>query len=88
MRVKDVQVGCVILADPVEITPLTKTGVTFSNINELIHVMNKKNPPPDKERDKPPPPSQNPTNPQKSKTSVFIVGDSMIKSMDTFLQVL
>ena len=44
--------------------------------------MNKENRPPDNERDKPPPPSQNSTNPQKSKTSVFIVGDSMIKKVD------
>ena len=35
-------------------------------------------PPPYKERDKAPPPSQNPTNYPKSKTLVFIVGDSMI----------
>ena len=48
--------------------------------------MNKENRPPDKERDKPPPPpSQKPTNPQKSKTSVFIVGDSMIKKVDGYL---
>ena len=46
--------------------------------------MNKNNRPPDKERDKPPPPSQNPTNPQKSNTSVFIVGDSMIKKIDGY----
>ena len=60
-------------------------GVTSSNINEVSHIMNKENRPPDKERDKPPPPSQNPTNPQKSKTSVFIVGDSMIKKVDGYL---
>ena len=47
--------------------------------------MSKKSRPPDKERDKPPPPSQNPTNPRKSKTSVFIVGDSMIKKVDGYL---
>ena len=40
---------------------------------------------PDIERDKPPPPSQNPANPQKSKTSVFIVGNSMIKKVDGYL---
>ena len=34
--------------------------------------------------DKPPPPSQNPTVPQKSKTLVFIVGDSMIKKVDRY----
>ena len=39
----------------------------------------------DKERDKPPPPSQNQTIPQKSKASVFIVGDSMIKKVDGYL---
>ena len=47
--------------------------------------MNKENRPPDKERDKPPPPSQNPINPQKSKASVFIVGDIMIKKVDGYL---
>ena len=47
--------------------------------------MNKENRPPDKERDKQPPPSQNPTNLQKSKTSVFIVEDSMIKKVDGYL---
>ena len=54
----------------------------------MSHIMNKENRPPDKERDIPPPPSQNPTNPPKSKTSVFIVGNSMIKKVDTFLQIL
>ena len=82
---KDVQVDSVIQADPDETTHLTNTGVTSSNINELSHIINKENRPPDKERDKPPPPSQNPTNPQKSKTSVFIVGDSMIKKVDGYL---
>ena len=48
----------------------------------MSHVMNKDNRPPDKERDKPPPQSQNTTKPQKSKTSVFIVGDSMIKKVN------
>ena len=47
--------------------------------------MNKENRPSNKERDKPPPPSQNPTNPQKSKTSVLIIGDSMIKKVDGYL---
>ena len=84
-RVKDVQVDSVIQADPDETTHLTNTGVTSSNINEVSHIINKENRPPDKERDKPPPPSQNPTNPQKSKTSVFIVGDSMIKKVDGYL---
>ena len=51
----------------------------------MSHIINKENRPPDKERDKPPPPSQNPINPQKSKTSVFIVGDSMIKKVDGYL---
>ena len=82
---KDVQVDSVIQADPDETTHLTNTGVTSSNINEVSHIINKENRPPDKERDKPPPPSQNPTNPQKSKTSVFIVGDSMIKKVDGYL---
>ena len=48
----------------------------------MRHVVNKENPPPDKERDNSPPPSQNPTNPPKSKTSVFILGDRMIKKVD------
>ena len=47
--------------------------------------MNKENRPPDKERDKTSPPSQNSTNPQKSKTSVFIVGDRMIKKVGGYL---
>ena len=84
-RVKDVQIDSVIQADPDETTHLTNTGVTSSNTNEVSHKINKENRPPDKERDKPPPPSQNPTNPQKSKTSVFIVGDSMIKKVDGYL---
>ena len=42
--------------------------------------MNKANQPPDKERDKSPP-YQNPTNLQKPKPSMFIVGDSMIKKI-------
>ena len=79
---KDVQVDSVIQAGPDETTHLTKIGDTFSNINEVSHIMNKENRAPDKERDKPPPRSQNSTNPQKSKTSVFIVGDSMIKKVD------
>ena len=41
---------------------MTNTEVASSNINEMSHVMNKENRPPDKEREKPPPPSQNPTN--------------------------
>ena len=51
----------------------------------MSHVMNKENRPPVKERDKPAPRSQNPTNPQKSKPTVFIVGDSMIKKVDGYL---
>ena len=51
----------------------------------MNHIINKENRSPDKERDKPQPPSQNPTNPQKSKTLVFIVGDSMIKKVDGYL---
>ena len=43
---------------------LTSTEVTSSTTNEMSHVMNMDNRPPDKERVKPPPPSQNPTNPQ------------------------
>ena len=84
-RVKDVQVDSVIQADPDQTTYLNNTGVTSSNINEESHIMNKENRPPDKERDKQPPLSQNPTNPQKSKTSVLIVGDSMIKKVNGYL---
>ena len=47
--------------------------------------MNKENRPSDKERDKPPPSSQIPINHQKSKTSVLIVGDNMIKKADGYL---
>ena len=80
------QVDSDIQADPDETTHLTNTGVTSSNTNTKVsHIMNKENWPPDKERDKPQPPSQNSTNPQKSKTSVFIVGDSMIKKVDGYL---
>ena len=68
-----------------ETTHLTNTDVTSSNIIEMSHVMNKENRPPDKERDKPTPPSQNSANLQKSKTSVFIVGDSMTKKVDGYL---
>ena len=75
----------VIQADPNETTHLTNTGVTSSNKNEVRHIMNKENRPPDKERDKAPPLSQNPTNPQKSKASVFIAGDSKIKKVDGYL---
>ena len=67
----DIQIDSVIQAHPDETKHLTNTEVTSSNINEMSHVMNKDNRPPDKERDKPPPPSQSPTNPQKSKTSVI-----------------
>ena len=82
---KDVQVDSVIEADPDEIMHFTNTGVTSSNINEVSHIMNNENRSPEKEGDKPPPISQNSTNPQKSKTSVFIVGDSMIKKVDGYL---
>ena len=61
---------------------VTNTEVTFSNINKISHVMNKDNRSSYKERDKLPPTSQNPTKPKKFKTSVFIVGDSMIKKVD------
>ena len=81
-RVKDIQIDCVIQPHPDDRTHLTNTEVTSPNINEMSYIMNMENRPPDKERDKPLRPSQNPTNPQKSKTSVFIVGDSMIKKVD------
>ena len=42
--------------------------------------MNKENRSPDKEGDK----SQTPTNPQKSKSLVFIVVDSIIKKVDGY----
>ena len=51
----------------------------------MNHVINKDNRPADKGKGKAPPPYQNPTNPKKSKTSVFIVGDSMIKKVDGYL---
>ena len=76
----DVQVNSVIQSNPDEATHLTNTGVTSSNINEISHIKNKENRSADKERDKPPPLSQNSTNPQKSKTSVFIVEHRMIKN--------
>ena len=81
---KNIQIDIVIQAHPDKRTHLANTEVTTPNIREMSH---KGNRPPDKERDKPPPPSQNPTNPQKSKskTSVFIVGDSMIKKVDGYL---
>ena len=84
-RVKDIQIDDVIQAHPDERTHLTNTEATSSNINEMSHAMTKENRPPDKERDKPPPPPQNPINPQKSKTSVFIVGDCVIKKVDEYL---
>ena len=64
---------------------LTNTEVAFSNINEMSHVMNKKNRSSDKKTGKSQPPSQNPTKPQKYKTSLFIVGDSMIQKIDGYL---
>ena len=51
----------------------------------MSHVMNKDNQSCGKERDKPPPPSQDANNPLKSKPSVFIVGDSMIKKVDEYI---
>ena len=48
----------------------------------MSHVTSEANGQPDKEINKPPPTSQNITNPTKSKTSVFILGDSMIKKVD------
>ena len=84
-KMKDVQVDSVVQADQDEITPSTNAGVTSSNINEVSHTMNNENRPPNKERDKPLRSSQNPTNPQKSKTSVFIVRDSMIKKVNGYL---
>ena len=81
-RVKDIQIDSVIRAHPDETTHLTNTEVTFSNINKISHVMNKDNRSSYKERDKLRPTSQNPTKPKKFKTSVFIVGDSMIKKVD------
>ena len=66
-------------------THLTNTEVASSNINELSYVVSKENRPPDKETDKPQRPSQNPTNLQKSKASVFIVEDSLIKKVDEYL---
>ena len=50
----------------------------------MSHIMNEENRPSDKERVKPPPSSQNPTTAQKSKRSVFIVGDNMIKKVDGY----
>ena len=81
-RLRDIQTDRVIQEHPDERTHLTNTEVTSSNINKMRHVVNKENPPPDKERDNSPPPSQNPTNPPKS---VFIVGDSMIQNVDGYL---
>ena len=82
---KELQIDRVIQAHPDERTHLTNTEVTFPNINEMSYVMNKENRPPVKERDKLSPLSQSPTNPQKSKTTVFIAGDSMIKKVDGYL---
>ena len=71
---KDVQVDSVIQADPDETTHSTNTGVTSSNINEVSHLMNKENRPPDKKRDKAAPPSQNPTNPKNLKHQCSSLG--------------
>ena len=80
---KVIQIDSVIQAHADERIHLTNTK--FSNINDMSHVINKKNQPHNKERDKPPLPSPNPTKPQNSKTSVFIVGDSMIKKVDGYI---
>ena len=47
-RAKHVQADSVIQADPDKTRHLTNTGVTFSNINEVSHIKNKENLPPDK----------------------------------------
>ena len=52
--------------------------------DEMSHIMNEENRPSDKERVKPPPSSRNPTTTQKSKRSVFIVGDNVIKEIDAY----
>ena len=79
------QIDSVTQADSAETTHLTNTKVTSSNINQMRHIINEENRPRDKERDKPPLPSKNPTDPQKSKTWVSIVGDSMIKKVNGYL---
>ena len=84
-RVKDIQIDGVIQADLDERTHLINTEVTSSNTNEMSHVITDENLPTDKERDKPPPATQNPTSAQKSKTSVFIVGNTMIKKVNGYL---
>ena len=60
------------------------TEIKSSNINDMSHVMSNENRHLDKQRDKPPPPSQKPSNPLKSKPSVFIIGDRMIKKVDGY----
>ena len=65
---KDIQIDSVIQADPDETTHSINTESTSSNINEMSHIPNNENRPPDKERDKSPPSSQNPTIPKKLKT--------------------
>ena len=82
---KDIQIDRVIQVHPDEKTHLTNTEVTSSNINEMSHVINKENWGTDKEKDKPSTLSQNPANPPKSKTSVFIVWGSMIKKVHGYL---
>ena len=79
------QIDNLIQAHPDQTTHLIHTEVRSSAINVTSYVMNKENRPPDKERDKLPLPSQNPTNSQKSKPSVFIVRDSMIKKVDRYV---
>ena len=75
-----VQIDSVVEERLDEITHMTNTKVTSSNINKMSHVVNEENQPPIK-----------PTNLQKSKSSVSIAEDSKIKIRnltDTFLQVL
>ena len=54
-------------------------------MKQSIWPTDKDNKPPGKGKDRPLPPSQNTTTPQKSKTSMFIFGDSMIKKADGYL---
>ena len=57
------KIDSVIQADLDEKTHLTNAKVTSSDVNDLRHITNKENWPPDKERDEPPLPSKNPNNP-------------------------
>ena len=72
------EIDNLIQAHPDQTTHLIHTEVRSSAINETSYVMNKENRSPDKE-------TQNPTNSQKSKPSVFIVRDSMIKKVDRYV---